>query len=152
MIELTSPQGSIELAIGALLLVLGYRFVRPVRTHEWVSVAAYAVGLAEQLLGASGLFHGHVLEAGTALRLVGAALLVAGPVLAGTPARVRRRLATGAPNARSTPAMSAGHAGLALVLAGQFLRGPSTAGLVPVAVGILVNAGLALAARQPRSA
>ena len=149
---LTSPQGSIELAIGALLLVLGYRLARPARPREWAGVAAYAAGLAGQLLGASGLLHGRVLEAGVPLRILGAVLLVAGLVLAGAPARARRRLAPTAPGARPTLAMPAGHAGLALVVAGQFLRGPSTTGLVPVAVGILVNAGLALAARRPRSA
>src|SRR6266542_3727635 len=105
--ELTSPQGSIELAIAALLLVLGFRFARPSRPREWVAVAAYAAGLAGHLLGALGLLRGSVFPAGVALRILGA-----------------------------------------LVLAGQFLRAPSSAGLVPALVGIAVNAWAALRSRR----
>jgi hypothetical protein len=149
--QLTSPEGSIELAITALLLVLGYRLIRPTQAREWIGITAYAAGLAVQLLVGSGLIHGAVLAVGLWQRVLGAAVLVAGLVLAGTPARVRRRALSSAPAPTPARALAAGQAGLALVVAGQFLRGPSTSGLVPVAVAIAVNAALASVARRPSS-
>ena len=148
MSELTSPQGSIELAIAALLLVLGFRFARPSRPREWVAVAAYAAGLAGHLLGASGLLRGSVFPAGTGLRILGALGLVAGLILAGAPARSRRRASSGGHPGPGATAATAPYAGLALVLAGQFLRAPSSAGLVPALVGIAVNAWAALRSRR----
>jgi hypothetical protein len=146
--QLTSPHGSIELAITALLVVLGYRLIRPARAREWIGIAAFAAGLAAQLLGCSGLLRGTVLAVGLWQRVLGAVALVAGLVLAGTPARARRRTPARAAAAPAN-ALAAGHAGLALVVAGQFLRGPSTSGLIPVAVATAVNAALAFVARRP---
>lgn len=146
MSELTSPQGSIELAIAALLVVLGFRFARPSRPSEWVAMAAYVAGLGGQLLGALGLVRGSLFPAGVGLRVLGGLSLVAGLVLAGAPARARRRASAGRP-APGRAAAAAPYAGLALVLAGQFLRAPSAAGLAPVLVGIGVCAWVSFAAR-----
>lgn len=149
MIELTSTQGSIELAISALLLVLGYRLARPARGRDWLAMLAYAVALAGQLLGRVGVLRGHVHAPGLAPRVLGAAILVTGLVLAGAPARARRRMArsTSPDPPLQTSGAPAVPAGLALVLAGQLLRGPSTLGIVAVAGGIVVNAAVALQAR-----
>jgi hypothetical protein len=146
--HLTSPQGGIELAIVALLLVLGYRLTRPTSARDWVGVAAYAAGLAGQLLGASGLLGGSVAAPGVTLRVLGAVALVGGLVVAGAPARARRRAIARAGNGPRPTGVAATHAGLALVLAGQFLRGPSASGLMPVAVGVFANAALFLGARR----
>lgn len=147
MIELTSPQGTIELAIAALLLVLGYRLARPSRSREWAAFAAYAAGLAGQLLGASGLLRGTVYASGAPLRILGAAALLTGLVIAGAPARARRRAMSNGNPIPAGRAAAAAHAGLALALVGQFARGPSTAGLAPVLVGAAVNAWVALVSR-----
>jgi hypothetical protein len=144
--DLTSPQGSVAVAVAALLLVLGFRLARPDRLREWLAVAAYAVALAAQLLGARGLLPGRTVAAGSALRIGGAVLLVVGLVLAGTSSRARRRAAmnAGLESVRGTGALDPVYAGLAVVLVGQLLRGPSVAGGVTVLAAVVVNGFVAL--------
>jgi hypothetical protein len=140
---MTSPQGSIELAIAALLLMLGYRLLRPSRARGWLGFAAYAAGVVGQLLGALGVLHGSALTAPTWQRLLGIATLVVGLLLAGAPARARRRSASAPHAGAAREPLTAGHLGLALVVAGQFLRGPSTHAVVPALVAVAVNVGIA---------
>lgn len=146
MDELTSPQGSVALAISALLLVLGFRLARPARAREWAAVGAYAAALVAQALGALGLLPGAALAPGAALRVAGAALLVAGLLLAGKRARARRRAAARAETppdaARTGPDPVYG--GLALVTVGQLLRGPSLGAALAVLVAVAVNGWVAL--------
>lgn len=158
---LTTPAGSLALAITALLLVLGHRLASPRRAAEWLGVGAYAAALVVQLLGARGLLPGAVLAPGTALRVLGGVLLVSGLVVAGTAARARRRAASaavrrhaggpGGASGATPPARAARparldpvHAGLALVAAGQLLRAPSVAGAIAVLAAVIVNAVVAM--------
>jgi len=132
---LTSPEGSLALAIGALLLVMGYRVARPDRAREWAAVAAYAAALVAQTLGARGLLQGAVAAPGAALRIAGAVLVVVGLVMAGTAVRARRRAARTSPADAVAPGrVGPVYAGLAVVLAGQLLRDPSEAGFVVAAI------------------
>jgi hypothetical protein len=146
--QMTSPLGSIELAITALLLVLGYRLLRPSRARDWLGIVAYAAGLVGQLIGASGFLHGAVLAAPAWQRLLGTVTLVVGLLLAGAPARARRRSASAQHSGEARVPLTAGHLGLALIVAGQFLRGPSTNAVVPTLVAVAVNVGVAIAARR----
>jgi hypothetical protein len=148
MDELGSPAGSLAIAIAALLLVLGFRLARPARAREWASAVAYAAGLVVQALGAAGLLPGGRVAPGVALRLAGAGLVVGGILLAGKRTRDRRR---GAPAAAAAGPAAADpvHAGLALVLVGQLLRGPSLAGAVAVLAALAV---VGFAAATPRRA
>ncbi len=151
MDDLTSPQGSVALAIAALLLVLGFRLARPGRLREWVAVATYAAALAAQLLGARGLLPGRTLAAGGALRIAGAALLVVGLVLAGTSSRARRRAAT-ATRPEQTPVprrVDPVYAGLALVLVGQLAREPSLAAGIFTFVAVALCVHLAAISIRP---
>lgn len=150
MDELTSPQGSVSVAIAALLLVFGFRLARPDRLRGWLAVAAYAVALTAQLLGARGLLPGRTLAAGAAVRIAGAALLVVGLVLAGTSSRAGRRAATAAgPERRPAPiAVDPVYAGLALVLVGQLAREPSLAGGISTLVAVVVCGSVAFAPRR----
>lgn len=146
MDDLTSPTGSLGAAIVALLFVVGYRLLRPSRGRDWLALAAYAAGLAGQFLGAHGLLPGRALVPGAALRIGGAALLVAGLVVAGRPSRTRRRTPDGDAEA-SNPSRRGWDpvaTGLALVLLGQLARTPSHAGVVATAGAVAV---CALAAR-----
>jgi hypothetical protein len=149
MDALTSPAGSLAIAISALLLVMGFRLARPVRTREWLAIAAYAGALFAQTLGAIGFLGGPVVAPGTPQRLAGAALLVAGILLAGAPSRARRRAAASAPASRAPDARSFDpvYAGLALILVGQLLRGPSRPGAISVAVAVLIAGWVALTPR-----
>lgn len=150
MDELTSPQGSIALAIAALLLVLGFRLARPGRAREWVAVGAYAVALGTQVVAAQGLLPGSALPAGVTVRITGAALLVLGLILAGRSSRARRRavMNTATPSESATRSLDPVYAGLALVVLGQLLRGPSVAGGAAASAAILINVWVALKARH----
>jgi hypothetical protein len=156
---LTSPTGSLAIAISALLLVMGFRLARPVRTREWLAIAAYAGALVALTLGALGLLEGPAAAPGLALRLAGLGVLVAGLLLAGSAARARTRAAAhahagAAAGAPQPPAIDPVYAGLALILVGQLLRGgPSRAGAVSVGVAVLLACWAALtpqARTQPR--
>jgi hypothetical protein len=144
--QLTSPQGSVALAISALLLVFGFRLARPDRPREWLAVVAYAAALVAQTLGAQGLLPGPVLAAGIGLRVGGAALLVFGLLLAGRSARARRRAAMSgeASPERGATSFDPVYGGLALVTIGQLLRGPSLGGGVAVLVAVVINGWVAL--------
>jgi protein-S-isoprenylcysteine O-methyltransferase Ste14 len=135
---LTSPEGSLALAIAALLLVLGFRFARPTRAHEWIAFAAYAAALALSLLAARGLVPGAAIAAGAAVRLAGGAALVAGLLLAAAAAKTRRltpagELAVGGPYRRARRPLEVG---LALVLVGHLLRAPSSLGSLAVGAAV----------------
>jgi hypothetical protein len=146
--SLTSPTGSLAVAISALLLVMGFRLARPSRAREWLAVAAYAGALATQTLGALGLLGGEVTAPGTGVRLAGALLLLGGLLLAGSLSRARRRaVVTGAP-APSRRRIDAVYAGLALILLGQLLRGPSRPAAVSAAVAVLLAVWVALTPRD----
>lgn len=148
MDALTSASGSLAVAISALLLVMGFRLARPARAREWVALAAYAAALAVQTLGALGLLGEAPVPPAAGLRVAGAIALVAGILLAGTPARERRRAAiSGAPLPPPRRGIDPVYAGLALVTLGQLLRGPSRAGAVAVAVAALVAAWVAFTPR-----
>jgi protein-S-isoprenylcysteine O-methyltransferase Ste14 len=153
MDDLTSPAGALALAISALLLVVGYRLARPDRSREWLAIGAYAAAHVALLLGARGLLPGAALVPGPALRIGGVALLAAGLLLAGAPARARRRpaiagsLAGSAPGRRLDPV----YAGLALVLVGQLARSPSVAGGVAALAGVLVCLAVAAAPSSRRA-
>ena len=147
---LTSPTGSLAIAISALLLVMGFRLARPARTREWLAIAAYAGALFTLTLGAAGFLCGPPAAPGAPQRLGGAALLVAGILLAGAPARARGRAAAN-PAAAAAPAprsFDPAYAGLALVLAGQLLRGPSRPGAIAVGVAVLIAGWVALTPRR----
>ena len=147
MDQLTSPQGSVALAISALLLVFGFRLARPARPREWVAVLAYAAALVAQTLGAQGLLPGAVLAVGTALRIAGAALLVLGLLLAGKSSRARRRApSVETPPQPGTTPFDPVYGGLAVVAIGQLLRGPSLGGAVAVLVAVVLNGWVALKA------
>lgn len=150
MDTLTSPAGSLAIAISALLLVLGFRLARPARTREWLAIAAYAGALFAQTLGAVGFLGGPPAAPGAPQRLGGAALLVAGILLAGGPARARGRAAAtpGAAAAQAPGSFDPVYAGLALVLAGQLLRGPSRPGAIAVGVAVLIAGWVALTPRR----
>jgi len=151
--DLTSPRGSVALAVSALLLVVGYRLARPERLREWLAVAAYAAALAVQLLGARGLLPGRTLAASGALRIAGAALLVIGLVLAGTSSRARRRVAMAArPEPRPAPrTVDPVYAGLALVLVGQLAREPSLAGGISTLAAVVVCGSVAFGLQRGAS-
>ncbi|ABS28443.1 hypothetical protein [Anaeromyxobacter sp. Fw109-5] len=142
--SLTSPTGSLAVAISALLLVLGFRLARPSRAREWLAVAAYAGALASQTAAALGLL-GPPSEPGPGLRVAGGVLLVAGVLLAGAPARARRRAAVGAAPGSRPRRIDPAYAGLALVLVGQLLRSPTRpAAAVSVAIAVLLAGWVAL--------
>jgi hypothetical protein len=146
--SLTSPTGSLAVAISALLLILGFRLARPSRSREWLAVAAYAAALAAQTLGALGLLGGGVTAPGNGVRLAGAFLLLGGLLLAGSPSRARRRAAVAAAPAPSPRRIDAVYAGLALILLGQLLRGPSRPAAVTAAVAVLLAVWVALTPRR----
>ena len=150
MDELTSPQGSLALALAALLLVVGIRLAKPSRGREWSAVVAYAVAVVGQTLGARGILPGTVVAAGAPMRVLGAILLVAGLVMVGSQERARRRAATGASATERAP--TAGrpdpvYAGLAVVLLGLLLREPSAAGAIAAGVAAPFLAWPALTSR-----
>lgn len=146
MDELTSPQGSIAVAVSALLLVVGYRLARPERGREWVAIAAYALALVVQVLGARELLPGATLVPAPALRIAGSVLLVAGLVLAGKRSRARRHAAAiGRPEPKPPRRPDPVYAGLGLVVVGQLARTPSLAGAIAAIVAVLACAAVALA-------
>jgi hypothetical protein len=149
MDDLTSPAGAIALAVSALLLVVGYRLARPDRGLEWLGVGAYAVALAGILLGSRGLLPGESFAPGPPLRLGGVVMIAAGLLLAGAPARARRRAAiAGRPEASPPrPRLDQVYGGLALVLVGQLARAPSVGGGVAALLGVVSCVAVALAPR-----
>lgn len=146
---LTSPAGALALAVAALLVVLGRRLAPPRGTAGRLAFGAYAASLAATLLGGLRLLPGPAPAASLGLRLAGAALLVAGLLVAGSPAR-RARAAAQA-GAAPPPTPPAAHAGLTLVLLGQLLRAPSAAGAAGVAVAALAHGWAAWTAQRTRA-
>jgi MYXO-CTERM domain-containing protein len=168
--RLTTPEGSLALAIAALLLVLGYRMLRPERAAAWVAFAGYAAALVVSLLGARGAL-GTAVEPAAPVRIGGAALLVLGLLVGARrsrPGRERHRAPDAAPAGSDAPPVPSGAArtpsgalptrsgglpaphgvasrarpelGLALVLAGHLARAPSAAGAVAVGVAVALLA------------
>jgi protein-S-isoprenylcysteine O-methyltransferase Ste14 len=139
---LTSPEGSLALAIAALLLVLGFRFARPDRPHAWIAFLAYAGALAVSLVAALDLVPGTPVAASAPVRIAGAALLVVGLLLAAAASKASRVVHPGAlvvagPYRRVRRPLEAG---LALVLVGHVLRAPSLLGWAAVAAAVALLA------------
>jgi hypothetical protein len=155
MESFTTPEGSFALAIAALLLVLGFRMLRPERAAAWAAFAGYAAALAVSLLGARGLV-GAPVEPAAPIRIGGAALLVAGLLVGARrsrPGRERLRVGEAAPTrpgalptpsgalpTRSGASRARPELGLALVLAGHLARAPSAAGAIAVGVAVVLLA------------
>jgi protein-S-isoprenylcysteine O-methyltransferase Ste14 len=133
-----SQEGSLAVAIAALLLVLGLRFAGALRAHERIAFASYAAALVASLLAARGIVPAATTAPGVLVRVAGAALLVGGLLLAAAASKVRRgarpgALVTEGPYRRVRRPVEAG---LALVLVGHLLRAPSSIGFIAVAVAI----------------
>jgi protein-S-isoprenylcysteine O-methyltransferase Ste14 len=145
--KLTSAEGSLALAITALLLVMGFRLARPARGREWGAITTYATAIVLTLLAAHGLLPGPPPPTPAApVRIAGAALLVSGLLLAGAAAGVRAstpagELATTGPYSRVRHPL---YIGLVLVVIGNVVRAPSTAGLLSAAAAAVVYASLAI--------
>jgi hypothetical protein len=149
--ELTSPQGSLALALAALLLVVGFRLAHPSRGREWGALVAYAVAVVAQTLGARGILPGAVVAAVVPMRILGAILLVVGLIMVGSPARARRRAAaagaSGTERAPTAGRLDPVYAGLAVVLLGLLVREPSAAGAIAAGVAAPFLAWPALTSR-----
>ena len=104
---------------------MGFRLARPVRTREWLAIAAYAGALFAQTLGAVGFLGDPVVAPGTPQRLAGRPARRRHPPRRG-PSRARRRAAMGAPAVPIPEARSVDpvYAGLALILVGRCCAGP----------------------------
>jgi protein-S-isoprenylcysteine O-methyltransferase Ste14 len=145
--SLLTPEGSLALAIAALVAVLGWRFTLPERARDFGGVLVFVAAVAVGLLGGRGLLPGtEPAAAGGAARIGGAAGLVAGLLLAGASFKARllagrRALAATGPYARLRHPL---YVGLALVLAGHLARAPSRAGALAVLVALGQYAWLAL--------
>lgn len=139
---LTSAPGALGLAIAALLLVVGFRFLRPERGVEWAAAAGYAAALVISFAAGSGLLGAPPAGPGAPQRLAGAAVLVGGLLLAGAAVRVRHRARAGTslPAGRGRRPVPMLHAGLALVLLGHLLRTPSRAGAAATAAALVLHA------------
>jgi protein-S-isoprenylcysteine O-methyltransferase Ste14 len=135
-----SPEASLGVAIAALLLLLGFRFARPDSPREWLAFVGYAGAIVSTFLASRGVLPGPAADAGQAVRLLGAAVLVLGLVLAGSAVKAGRLglqegLAGSGPyrRVRHTPWL-----GLALVLVGFLARAPSVIGAVTLCLAVLL--------------
>ncbi|HYG70391.1 MAG TPA: hypothetical protein VD838_22130, partial [Anaeromyxobacteraceae bacterium] len=63
---------TLEMAIAALLVVLGLRLVAPRRGLDWATFAAYAAAIGAAWAARAGLLAPAGADPGTALRLAGA--------------------------------------------------------------------------------
>ena len=147
MDSLTSPEGSLGLALTVLVLVLGYRFSQPERARDWGALASFAGALGVAFAAGRGL-----LDAGEgpppALpgRLAGGVLLLGGLVLAGAAWKARRATAPGQLTTQG-PYGRVRHplfVGLVLALVGYVLRTPSLAGAWAAGVAGLVHVAAAV--------
>jgi protein-S-isoprenylcysteine O-methyltransferase Ste14 len=135
-----TPEGSLALAISALVVMLGWRFTLPVRGRDFAGVVVYIAAIAVSFAAGRGLLPGGgPVAAGPVARLGGAALLVAGLLLAGASFKARLlagrgHLAEAGPYARIRHPL---YAGLALVLVGHLLRLPSRAGALAVTIALV---------------
>jgi protein-S-isoprenylcysteine O-methyltransferase Ste14 len=147
MESLLTPEGSLALAIAALVVVLGWRFTLPERARDFGGVLVFVAAVAVTLLAGRGLLRGaEPVAAGAVARIGGAAVLVAGLLLGGASYRARLvagrgALATAGPYARLRHPL---YVGLALALAGHLARAPSRAGALAVLVALGQYAWLAL--------
>lgn len=152
MDSLTSPDGALGLATTVLVIVVGYRVARPERRPDWLAVLGYAGAMAVIFLGGRGSPD----RAAThlALRLVGAAALLVGLVVAGAGVRASRR---GVPprDAAASPlprhSRPLVHAGLLLALVGQLLRAPTQIGALALGVALVPLAWASWASWRGRS-
>jgi protein-S-isoprenylcysteine O-methyltransferase Ste14 len=137
--SLLSPEGSLALAIAALLAVLGWRFTLPERGRDFAGVLVFVAVVALTFAAGRGLIPGTgAVVAGPLLRLGGAALLVLGLLLAGASFKARLRAGRGrhpevGPYARIRHPL---YAGLTLVLVGHLLRLPSQVGALAVLAAV----------------
>lgn len=139
MEQVLSPEGSLALAVAALVAVLGWRFTLPERGRDLAAVLVFVAAVAVTFAAGSGLVPGGgPVAAPLSVRVVGAALLVAGLLLAGRSFKARLlagrgHLAEAGPYARIRHPL---YAGLALVLVGHLLRLPSRAGALAVTIAL----------------
>jgi protein-S-isoprenylcysteine O-methyltransferase Ste14 len=149
MESLTSPVGSVGLAIAALVVVLGYRFTLPVGGRDFGGLATFLAAVAVIFLAGCGLISRGALatlETSRPLRMGGGVLIAAGLLLAGQSWKARLsagrgRLATSGPYARVRHPL---YLGLGLVLAGHLFRSPSNAGAIAAALAIAHYAALSV--------
>ncbi|WP_242392250.1 methyltransferase family protein [Anaeromyxobacter oryzisoli] len=139
MEQVLSPEGSLALAVAALVAVLGWRFTLPERGRDLAAVLVFVAAVAVTFAAGRGLVPGGgPVAAALPVRVVGAALLVAGLLLAGSSFKARLlagrgHLAESGPYARLRHPL---YAGLALVLVGHLLRLPSRAGALAVTIAL----------------
>lgn len=122
-----TAEWSLSMAIAAVLVVLGLRFLAPRRGRHWLAFAVYAGAIGVAWGSAHGLLRPAARDPALLVRVSGAALLVAGVVVASGGARSRRRapsiqLVPRAPGRPRLPHPL--EVGLALVVAGHALRAP----------------------------
>lgn len=139
MEALLSPEGSLALAIAALVVVLGWRFTLPERGRDFAGTLVLIAAVAVTFAAGRGLLPGaEPVAVGAAPRISGSVLLVLGLLLAGASFKARlvagrNRLATTGPYARLRHPL---YAGLTLVLVGLLVRSPSRAGALAVLVAV----------------
>lgn len=139
MESVLSPEGSLALAISALVVVLGWRFALPERGRDFAGILVFVTAVVLTFAVGRGLVPGSgPTAAGPFLRVTGGALIVAGLLLAGASFKARLlagrgRLAATGPYARIRHPL---YAGLALVLVGHLLRLPSQPGALAVIVAL----------------
>ena len=125
MESVLTAEGSLGLAITALVIALGWRFMAPNRGREFGAAFLYATSAALVFAAGRGIVPGaRPVAAGLPLRLVGACLLVGGLLLAAASFRARTtagrtHLAVGGPYARLRHPL---YIGLGMVLVGHLLR------------------------------
>lgn len=146
MESVLSAEGSLALAISALVVVLGWRFTLPERGRDFAGALVFVAAVALTFAAGRGLVpRAAPWPAAAPLRLAGAALLVAGLALAGASFQARLhagrgRLAVLGPYARIRHPL---YAGLGLALVGHLLRLPSQLGAVLAVVALAQYAWLA---------
>lgn len=148
MESVLSAEGSLALAIAALVVVLGWRFTLPERGRDFAAALVFVAAVALTFAAGRGLVpRAAPWSAGVALRLLGAAMLVGGLALAGASFRARLRAGRGrlavlGPYARLRHPL---YAGLGLALVGHLLRLPSQLGAVLTVIALAQYAWLAAA-------
>lgn len=151
MSELLTPEGTLALAIAVLELVLGWRFTLPERGRDLLGPGVFAAAVVVGFLAGLGYIPASPPWPNPMpLRIAGAVLLLGGLFLAGASSKARPlagrgRLATGGPYAWIRHPL---YVGLALALAGAWLRAPSTLGGLVAAAAAAAYAWLGVTDEQ----
>jgi protein-S-isoprenylcysteine O-methyltransferase Ste14 len=155
MSELFTPEGSLALAIAALEVVLGYRFTLSERGRDLAGAFTYVIAVALGFAAGRGLISASPpFPVPFAVRIFGAAVLLAGLLLAGASSKARLvagrgRLVTGGPYAYVRHPL---YVGLSLVLAGGLLRAPSAIGGLAAAAAVAQYVWLGMIEEREASA